>query len=71
MNKVILLKIINPILFFLVLFQFGFQFLSRAVHLSWQYQFHEYNGYAIGILAIVHLYLNGAWIKALFKKKRK
>ena len=70
MSQVKPLKIINPLFFILVAAQFILLFVSKYVEISWQYQFHEYNGYAIGIVALVHIYFNWTWIKANFFKKK-
>lgn len=71
MNKVKLLKYVNPVLFLVILAQFVLLFLSEKIEISWYSDFHHYNGYAIGLLAVMHIYLNMSWFRNTYFKKKK
>jgi hypothetical protein len=71
MNKAKLLKVVNPIFFVLIAAHFFLLFLSRAVDIGWEYKFHEFNGYLIGIFAAIHIYLNLPWFKSTYFRKKK
>ena len=70
-KKAVILKIINPVLFLLVLIQ-GLTVLTAKLMTppEWFWVIHEYNGYAIFAMAILRLILNWNWVKSvLFAKK--
>jgi hypothetical protein len=70
MSKNQLLKIVNPIFFILVFLQFLGIVVSKFIDFDWQYKAHVYGGYAIGIVIVIHLYLNWTWIRNTYFKKK-
>ncbi len=71
MNKIKLLKLVNPVL--------GISFLLQAISAvtmvlgkapRWLYKLHIINGLIFIIIAIVHVTLNWGWIKANILKKK-
>lgn len=71
MKKNKLLKVINPIMFILVVLQLVSAILMEATGDSVVKEIHEINGFLLVILVIVHLRLNWNWVKANFFKSRK
>ncbi len=63
MNKQKLLKIINPLLFLLIILQAVNIILLKTDPPSFAYMIHEWNGYVIMALVVIHVYLNWSWIK--------
>jgi hypothetical protein len=73
MNKMLLLKIVNPLLGLSFLVQaitgimltrsIGISFIDKTAHI------HEANGTVFLLLVIIHLTLNWSWVKATFFKK--
>lgn len=70
MNKIKLLKMLNPVL--------GISFLLQAISAvaivlrkapGWLYKLHAINGMTFIIIVLVHVTLNWGWIKANFLKK--
>jgi hypothetical protein len=73
MNKAMLLKILNPILFLLVVVQLTTIIMIRTISDPSPFipMVHIWNSYAIGIVLVLHLFLNFGWIKANFFPKKK
>jgi uncharacterized integral membrane protein len=69
-----LLKIVNPILFLLVLIQavsgLGQRYASVDMYVLFS-RIHVPNGILLLIFFIIHLYLNRGWIKINFFKRRR
>ena len=68
-----ILKIVNPILFLLMLIQavsgFGQRYADGDLYIFFN-RIHYPNGVLLVIFLIIHLYLNWGWIRVnLFKKK--
>lgn len=71
MNKLLFLKIVNPLLFVLVLLQGVTVLLSKfTTPPDWFWELHEYGGYGIFALALLHLILNWSWVKSNFFPKK-
>lgn len=74
MNKARLLKWVNPILFISAVIQivtilvFLFNLFPAKKHFF--FELHEHNGIIFVILIFIHLYLNWAWVKVNFFRKR-
>lgn len=68
-----LLKVVNPILFILMLFQvisgLGQRYAGQDLFVLFR-RVHVPNGVLLVIFWIVHLYLNWGWIKMNFFKQR-
>jgi hypothetical protein len=61
MNKIKLLKIVNPVL--------GISFLLQVISVvAGLHTLHKINGMVFIIIAIVHVLLNWGWFKANFKR---
>jgi thiosulfate reductase cytochrome b subunit len=71
MRKNKLLKIVNPIMFILIVLQIVTAILMEVTGDSTFREIHEINGFLLVIFIIVHLSLNWSWIKANFLKSRK
>jgi cytochrome b len=71
MKKPAMLKILNPILFVLIAWQVVTVILLKVMPSELIGELHEWNGYAIGVAVIFHLYLNWSWIKTNFLTKKK
>jgi hypothetical protein len=75
MSKVILLRIINPLLLLVFFVQActGIIF-SLKIHMDNMLliaQIHDYNGWLMIVLIVSHVILNWGWIRAnIFKKKQ-
>jgi len=71
MKKQSALKVVNPLMGVLLLNQF----LTGTFHLDLSdYMFtfvHEWSGYVLFCLGIVHLALNWGWVKAQFLQRRR
>ena len=68
MKKNTILKIINPILLILIINQIVTG--SMGIKLADKFEYlHEYTGFALLVLAIIHLLLNFNWVKANYFKK--
>ncbi len=75
MNKVILLRIVNTILFLSGVTQiatglaiFFRLFVSNASVFGLIGEIHEYNGLLFSALIVTHICLNWSWIKAQFRQ---
>lgn len=71
MNRIAALKILNPVLFVL-----GFhQMVSGIVmKVAWSEKIgiiHEWNGYALILVVLIHLILNWNWVKLTYFKAKK
>lgn len=73
MNKIIALKIVNPILFVSGAIQiatglamFFRLFISNGPVFGLIADVHQYNGFLFASLIAFHLYLNWGWIKSQF-----
>lgn len=75
MDKVKLLRIVNPILFISFMVQAATASVMvlhiRVPHLRSIMELHEYNGILMVILVAIHVTLNWGWIRANFFKKIK
>jgi cytochrome b561 len=71
MRKSQTLKLVNPILFLVILAQFAVALGMKFFAQGWMYPVHEYLGYSIGLLALLHLGLNWAWVKSTYLAKSK
>ena len=75
MDKVKLLRIVNPILFISFIVQATTASIMvlriRVPHLRSILELHEYNGILMIILVAIHVTLNWGWIRANFFKKSK
>jgi hypothetical protein len=71
MNKLSLLKVLNPLLVLSFLLQaVTVVFIMLRTGPEWTIKVHIYNGLAFLALALVHVMLNWGWIKAnMFKRK--
>jgi CYTH domain-containing protein len=73
MNKMGLLKVINPVLFPAFLLQVVTSlimfFRIKIPHAPVVFEIHEYNGLFIIGLIIAHIVLNWGWVKATYFKK--
>jgi uncharacterized membrane protein len=70
MVKTTLLKVVNPLLFFVFIVQAFtgiLMFLEKDTELC--SEIHEYNGLVMIGLIIIHITLNWGWIKATFFRK--
>lgn len=70
MNKVKILRWVNPVLFVLLLIQMTtvlIMFFQIGVpNLQFVFQLHEYNGLLLVLTAFTHLILNWSWVRAMF-----
>ncbi|MCX5679364.1 MAG: hypothetical protein NTZ95_01655 [Candidatus Omnitrophica bacterium] len=74
MNKPVVLRVVNTVLFF----SFILQAITIAIiilkirlpHMQLVFEVHEYNGLFMIIVAAIHITLNWGWIKASFFKKQ-
>jgi len=70
MKKTTALKILNPILFVLILAQAASVVIMKlGLAMDSIFQIHGMIGYGIGITAFLHIWLNWNWIKANFFPK--
>ncbi len=74
MDKQKALKIVNPILFVSAIIQISTGIIL-AFHLFKKImgfigEVHEYNGFLLSLLILIHLYLNWSWVKATFFRKK-
>ena len=71
MNKQTALKVVNPLLGLLIINQF----LTGTFHLYLSNRtfnvLHEWSGWALLILSIVHVVLNWGWIKVQLLRRRR
>ncbi len=68
MKKNTALKIINPILFFLLVFQL-FTGLFHGLFSKETFEaIHAGNGVVLAVFALVHLALNWTWVKSTYLK---
>lgn len=70
MQKMKLLKLINPVLLLLALGQILSGFLLRFAPTSGLYIYHAGNGFALGLVLLGHLILNWAWVKSTYLPRR-
>lgn len=63
------LKILNPMLFVVVVFQLSVGFGHSFVGREWFGPLHKNGAIAVAVLAFIHLVLNFGWIKASYFKK--
>lgn len=71
MNKLKLLKIINPVLgISLILQALAITAMILEIAPRWLFKMHKFNGVIFIIIAIFHVTLNWGWIKANFMKKK-
>lgn len=74
LNKVLILRILNPLLFLVVLFQ-GFTVIAMKFFFSslpWVGDVHEVVGYCLFALVLLHIVFNWDWIRSvLFRMKKK
>lgn len=74
MNKILTLRVVNMVLFFSFVLQVITSiiifFKIRLPNMEAIFEFHEYNGLLMILLALVHITLNWGWIRANFFKKR-
>ncbi|MBD3370274.1 DUF4405 domain-containing protein [Candidatus Fermentibacteria bacterium] len=66
--KMTLLRIINPLLLLLLLFQFV-SALFRTDYYQFFSRWHPIGGYALVALGLLHLVLNWKWINAAYRKR--
>jgi hypothetical protein len=66
MSRIQALKILNPILFVLIIFQI----YSGLNPLIIPYQVHQWVGIAIAVGILLHLALNWAWIRTNILRRR-
>lgn len=75
MNKLKLLKIINPLLLISFFLQVSTSlmmfFRIRTPYTLMVFNVHTYNGLVMISLAVLHIYLNWGWIKSNFFKTKK
>lgn len=71
MNKQLILKILNPVLFILVGVQILGGFLLNRGIIENGWGVHRNLPYLIGVFVIFHLYLNWGWITVNYLKKKK
>ncbi|MDD3904907.1 MAG: DUF4405 domain-containing protein [Candidatus Omnitrophica bacterium] len=76
MNKLKMLRIVNPVLFISAVVQivtgagFAFHvFESSPRVFKMALEAHEYNGFLFAVLIITHLVLNWDWVKSQFFRK--
>ena len=71
MNKIKILKILNPVLFILIMVQIlgGFLLDKGIIETGWE--LHRNLPYFLGVLIILHLYLNWGWVAMSYFKKNK
>lgn len=66
------LRVLNPILAFLILVQFGTVLAAELFPQIYFFGIHKINGYLVGLVILLHLFFNRAWIKtSYFSKKPK
>lgn len=70
MNKAKILKIINLLLALLFLWVAGTAIFHTMIPYEVFKKLHPMGGYLFVLLAIIHLILNGAWIKNSFFKTK-
>ena len=63
------LKIVNPVLFILIVVQMGTGMTLRFAPNHFIFEIHENAGIFLLLVLIAHVYLNYGWIKANFFKK--
>ncbi len=74
MNKQKFLKVVNPILGLMLTIQILGMTFGRMLPIDpeLRFGFHKWNGWALGVVMIVHISLNWSWVKAnYFTKKKK
>ena len=70
MRRTTLLKILNPILGVLLVSQMATGLFGESLARAAIFEFHEACGIAFAVLAVLHLILNWAWVKATFLPRR-
>lgn len=70
MNKQKALKILNPLLLIAAALQLVNVVMLKLEPPAFAYQVHEWNGYVLISLAILHLILNWSWFKSNFLGKK-
>lgn len=63
-----MLKIINGVLFILLLLQMATVVIMNFYHESIVFKVHALNGYLLIIFVLIHLFLNRKWILSMLKK---
>ena len=74
MNKQKVLKILNPVLGLLIAVQIlGMTFADKLpIDPMAMYNFHKWNGWALGLILAAHVALNWSWVMAnYFNRKKK
>lgn len=69
MTKIVALRWLNVVLFVAVTAQFALLFTMQNA--GWFYGVHEWLGYGIGAIVLVHLWLNWSWIKNSYFARKK
>ena len=69
MKKTTALKIVNPILIILFLLQASSGILHDFVYSFFEIV-HKPVGFALVVIAVIHVLLNWSWVKAAFFKKK-
>jgi hypothetical protein len=64
----VLLKVVNPLLLLLMLFQLSTA-LTRSAHYRFFSTWHPVGGYALVALGLVHLVLNWRWAKGAYRRR--
>ncbi|MCK5242368.1 hypothetical protein KAR34_07940 [bacterium] len=65
-----LLKIVNPILFLVILTQIVSGLGMSRFHIGWMHEVHEINAPLVTLFVTTHIILNFQWFVALFKRKQ-
>jgi hypothetical protein len=71
MKRVTALKILNPLLILLALDQIINTFVMKLSPSMTVLTIHEWTGYALGIVVLLHFILNWNWIKMTFLTPKK
>ena len=73
MNKAAALKVLNPVLGVLMVFQILGMPLKELlpVDIMLVYKLHALNGFFIGFLIILHVVLNWSWVRSTYFGRRK
>lgn len=70
MNKLKVLKVLNPLVFLFAVCQAVTILLIKLTSIGWIVEVHEWIGIALLVCILVHLVLNWNWVKANFFTKK-
>jgi hypothetical protein len=71
MKKASILKFLNPLLFLAAFIQIITVVIIKTIPTSQIFTIHEYNGYTLAVIILLHLILNWNWIRLTYFKQKK